>query len=255
MNMQQMLMQAQKMQRELNKALSDLESKEFTIAKGGAITITMLGSHEIKAVDIKPDFLDAENKDMIEDLIVIAHKELLEIIENERGDINEKITGRRTGMGIQMGKLKALDRLEDSLSKLPSVGKKSAERMAYAMLDMDEDDLTEFSDAIKDLKASIHICPICGNLTESSLCDICSDSSRDQSLLMVVSYPKDLIAFEKAGSFHGLYHILGGTISVSKGKNIDDLSIPQLINRLKEDKINEVIIATNPTVDGETTAL
>ena len=100
MNMQQMLMQAQKMQRELNKALSDLESKEFTIAKGGAITITMLGSHEITAVDIKPDFLDAENKDMIEDLIVIAHKELLEIIENERGDINEKITGRRTGMGI-----------------------------------------------------------------------------------------------------------------------------------------------------------
>jgi recombination protein RecR len=154
-----------------------------------------------------------------------------------------------------MEKLKALERVEDSLSKLPSVGKKSAERMAYAMLEMDDDDLNEFSEAVKSLKSSIHVCPICGNLTESSICDICNDSSRDRTLMMVVSYSKDLMAFEKVGSFHGLYHILGGTISVSKGKNIDDLSIPQLISRLKEGKINEVIIATNPTVDGETTAL
>jgi len=154
-----------------------------------------------------------------------------------------------------MEKLKALERVEDSLSKLPSVGKKSAERMAYAMLEMDDDDLNEFSDAVKSLKSSIHVCPICGNLTESSICDICNDSSRDRTLMMVVSYSKDLMAFEKVGSFHGLYHILGGTISVSKGKNIDDLSIPQLISRLKEGKISEVVIATNPTVDGETTAL
>ena len=154
-----------------------------------------------------------------------------------------------------MEKLKALERVEDSLAKLPSVGKKSAERMAYAMLEMDDDDLNEFSDAVKSLKSSINVCPICGNLTESSICDICGDSSRDKTLMMVVSYSKDLIAFEKAGSFHGLYHILGGTISVSKGKNIDDLSIPQLISRLKEGKISEVVIATNPTIDGETTAL
>lgn len=154
-----------------------------------------------------------------------------------------------------MGKLKALERIEDSLTKLPSIGRKSAERMAYAMLDMDEDDLNEFSDAVKSLKSSIHICPRCGNLTESLICDICSDESRDKTLLMVVSYPKDLIAFEKAGTFHGLYHILGGTISLSKGKNIDDLSMPQLIDRIKNSNISEVVIATNPTIDGETTAL
>ncbi len=154
-----------------------------------------------------------------------------------------------------MEKLKALERIEDSLAKLPSVGKKSAERMAYAMLEMEEDDLNEFSDAIKNLKSSIHVCPICGNLTESSLCDVCGDLSREKSLMMVVSYPKDLIAFEKAGTFHGLYHILGGTISISKGKNIDDLSISQLISRLKDGSVSEVIIATNPTIDGETTAL
>lgn len=154
-----------------------------------------------------------------------------------------------------MEKLKALERLEESLSKLPSVGKKSAERMAFAMLEMDEDDLNEFSEAIKELKSSIHICPICGNLTEETICDICRDEARDKTSLMVVSSPKDLLAFEKAESFHGLYHVLGGTISVSRGKGIEDLKIPQLIKRIQEGIIKEVIIATNPTVDGETTAL
>ncbi|MCB9497990.1 MAG: recombination protein RecR [Erysipelotrichaceae bacterium] len=154
-----------------------------------------------------------------------------------------------------MEKLKALERLEESLSKLPSVGKKSAERMAFAMLEMDEDDLNEFSEAIKELKSSIHICPICGNLTEETICDICRDEARDKTSLMVVSSPKDLLAFEKAESFHGLYHVLGGTISISRGKGIEDLNIPQLIKRIQEGVIKEVIIATNPTVDGETTAL
>ncbi|MFA6675257.1 MAG: recombination mediator RecR [Bacilli bacterium] len=154
-----------------------------------------------------------------------------------------------------MEKLKALERLEESLSKLPSVGKKSAERMAFAMLDMDEDDLNEFSEAIKELKSSIHICPVCGNLTEETICDICRDETRDKTSLMVVSSPKDLLAFEKAESFHGLYHVLGGTISVSRGKGIEDLNIPQLVKRIQEGIIKEVIIATNPTVDGETTAL
>ncbi len=154
-----------------------------------------------------------------------------------------------------MEKLKALERLEESLAKLPSVGKKSAERMAYAMLDMDQEDLEEFSNAIKCLKEKIHTCPICGNLTEDDVCPICKDNSRDKSLLMVVSYPKDLLAFEKAEGFNGVYHVLGGTVSISKGKGIEDLAIPQLVERIKQGEIKEVIIATNPTIDGEATAL
>lgn len=154
-----------------------------------------------------------------------------------------------------MEKLKSLERVEESLAKLPSVGKKSAERMAYAMLDMDEDSLEEFSLAIKELKEKIHVCPICGNLTEDEICEICSDTSRDQSTLLVVSHPKDLLAFEKAEGFHGLYHVLGGTISLSKGKGVEDLSINPLIKRIEEGNFKEVIIATNPTIDGETTAL
>ena len=154
-----------------------------------------------------------------------------------------------------MEKLKALIRLEESLAKLPSVGKRSAERMAYAMLNMDDDDLVEFSDAIKNLKQSIHVCPICGFLTEGENCEICDDPDRDQSVLMVVSYPKDVIAFENAESYRGLYHVLNGAISVSKGASIEDLNIASLIERINNGNFKEVIIATNPTIEGETTAL
>ena len=154
-----------------------------------------------------------------------------------------------------MEKLKALERLEESLSKLPSVGKKSAERLAFAMLDMEDDDLQEFAEAIKDLKSSIHTCPICGNLTEDDICSICSDDSKDKSTIMVVSTPKDVLALEKAEDYNGLYHVLGGTISLSKGKGIESLNIAGLMKRLEGGNVKEVILATNPTVDGETTAL
>ena len=151
--------------------------------------------------------------------------------------------------------LKALVRLQESLAKLPSIGKKSAERMAFAMLEMEDEDLNEFADAIKELKTKIHSCPICGNITEDDECYICKDESRDKETILVVSSPKDVIAFENAEGYHGLYHVLGGTISISKGKGIEDLNIASLIKRVEEGNIKEIIIATNPTVDGETTAL
>ena len=154
-----------------------------------------------------------------------------------------------------MDKLKALERLEESLSKLPSIGKKSAERLAFAMLEMEDDDLQEFAEAVATLKESIHVCPICGNLTEDEVCSICADDSRDKSTIMVVSSPKDILALEKAEDYKGLYHVLGGTISLSKGKGIDTLNIPGLMKRLESGEVKEVILATNPTVDGETTAL
>ena len=154
-----------------------------------------------------------------------------------------------------MDKLKALERLEESLSKLPSIGKKSAERLAFAMLEMEDDDLKEFAEAVATLKESIHVCPICGNLTEDEVCSICADDSRDKSTIMVVSSPKDILALEKAEDYRGLYHVLGGTISLSKGKGIDTLNIPGLMKRLESGEVKEVILATNPTVDGETTAL
>ena len=154
-----------------------------------------------------------------------------------------------------MEKLKALIRLEESLAKLPSVGRRSAERMAYAMLNMEDDDLVEFSDAIKNLKQSIHVCPICGFLAEGEKCEICEDNDREQDILMVVSFPKDVIAFENAETYHGLYHVLNGVISLGKGGSVEDLNINALLERVNKQAFREVIIATNPTIEGETTAL
>ena len=154
-----------------------------------------------------------------------------------------------------MEKLKALTRLEESLVKLPSVGRRSAERMAYALLSMDEEDLNEFSDALKSLKQSIHVCPICGFLTDGEQCEICSSGEREKDVLMIVSYPKDVIAFENAETYHGLYHVLNGALSLGKGGSVDNLNISSLLDRVNNNHFNEVIIATNPTIEGEATAL
>lgn len=154
-----------------------------------------------------------------------------------------------------MNKLKSLERLENSLSKLPSIGKKSAERIAYAMLSMSDEDLEEFSSAVKELKTNIHICPICGMITDEDECVFCADTSRDETTIMVVSYAKDVISIEKSEGYHGLYHVLNGEISMSKNKNAEDLNLESLFTRLESGKVKEVILATNPTVDGEITSL
>ena len=154
-----------------------------------------------------------------------------------------------------MDKLKALVRLEESLVKLPSVGRRSAERMAYALLGMEEEDLIEFSDALKNLKQSIHICPICGFLADEEKCEICESKDRDQDTLMIVSYPKDVISFENAETYHGLYHVLNGAISLGKGGGVENLNITSLLERVEKNHFKEVIIATNPTIEGEATAL
>ena len=154
-----------------------------------------------------------------------------------------------------MEKLKALERLEESLAKLPGVGKKSAERMAYSMLNFSDEDLLEISESIKDLKANIRFCKTCGMIAEDDECEICKDKDRDESVIMVVSYPKDVIAIEKSGTYNGKYHILNGEISLSKGIHIENLNLPTLYERLSSNKVREIILATNPTIDGETTAL
>ena len=154
-----------------------------------------------------------------------------------------------------MEKLKSLARLEEALARLPSVGKRSAERMAYAMLNFSDEDLLEISESIRDLKTNIKKCKVCGMISEDEECSICSDPNRDNSLLMIVSYPKDVFTIEKSETYNGKYHILNGEISLNKGMRTDHLNIESLLNRLEDENIKEIILATSPTVDGETTAL
>ncbi|MCR5490536.1 MAG: recombination mediator RecR [Bacilli bacterium] len=145
--------------------------------------------------------------------------------------------------------------LVDSFSKLPGIGTKTAERMAYAVLEMREDDALGFAEAIKDCRTNIHKCPKCGLYAEDGKCEVCDDPSRDHSTLIVVSFPKDALAFEKLNDFHGIYHVLGGVISPSKGLGADSLNIESLFERIESEGVKEVVIATNPNLEGETTAL
>ncbi len=153
-----------------------------------------------------------------------------------------------------MEKLQSLQRLEEALARLPGVGKKSAERMAYAMLNFSDEDLIEISDAIRELKQNIHFCKKCGMITEEDECEICKDTSRDDDTLLIVSYPKDVITIEKSGTYNGRYHVLGGEFNIAKGIGLESLNIASLYKRIEEEHIKEVVIATNPTVEGETTA-
>ncbi len=149
----------------------------------------------------------------------------------------------------------SLENLIECFSKLPSVGKKTAERFAlYTFFHMDEVELTDFSNALLSIKKDIHICPSCGNMTEDSLCSICQDNTRNHRQVLVVETIKDLITIERVNEFKGIYHVLNGVISFSKGIGINDLNIESLTEKVKNKEIDELILATNATIEGETTA-
>ncbi len=154
-----------------------------------------------------------------------------------------------------MKELKSVTKLIESFSRLPGLGHKSAEKMAYSVLEMADEDVEMFSEALIELKRNVHHCPICGAYTEDDVCEICNDENRDKTKIIVVSYPKDVASFERLGVYNGRYHVLGGVLSAVNGVGINDLNIDGLEKRIKEDNVQEIIIATNPTTEGETTAL
>lgn len=144
--------------------------------------------------------------------------------------------------------------LVDHLKKLPGVGKKSAERMAYQIIDMDEEFLNNFAQSLVDAKLKLGKCHICGCMCEGDICEICKDESRDKSLICVVQTSKDVYALEKAKDYQGVYHVLNGVISAVNGVSPRDINLYSLIDRVEEGGIKEVIVATNPNIEGESTA-
>lgn len=149
----------------------------------------------------------------------------------------------------------ALEDLIECFTHLPSIGRKSAERFAlYCLNHMDEAEIIDFSNALIGIKRDIHICPECGNISEGDLCSICRDEKRNHRQILVVESIKDLFTMEKINDYHGIYHVLNGAISFSKGVGINDLNINSLIDKAKKHEIDEVILATNATLEGETTA-
>lgn len=150
---------------------------------------------------------------------------------------------------------KPLAKLVAEFEKLPGIGPKSAQRLAFHVLRMTEDQAIALVDAVLDVKRQIRQCNICYNYTDSERCGICSDAKRDHSLLCIVSEPRDVVAMEKTNEFRGLYHVLGGVISPMDGIGPEMLKIRELIQRVNEGEIKEAILATNPTIEGDTTAM
>ncbi len=148
-----------------------------------------------------------------------------------------------------------LERLVEQFSKFPGIGRKGATRMAYQVLSMDAKEAAELASAIQDAHTKLHRCRICQDYTEQEVCRICSNPKRDQSVICVVESPRDVSAFERTREYNGLYHVLHGLISPMDGVGAEQLCIKELLARLQDGKVQEVIMATNPTVEGEATAL
>ncbi len=150
---------------------------------------------------------------------------------------------------------KTIKDLIECYKKLPGVGEKTAERMALSTLEMDDDIIKLFSDTLKNLKTKIKRCNICNNLSEDDICEICKQKNRNKKIICVVEEPKNIIMFEKVGTYNGLYHVLDGLISPLDGINPENLNISSLIERIKKEPIDEVILALKPSIEGETTSL
>ncbi|MBS7402011.1 MAG: recombination mediator RecR [Oscillospiraceae bacterium] len=149
----------------------------------------------------------------------------------------------------------SLENLIDKFAALPGIGKKSAQRLAFHVLSLPDSEAKSFADAILDAKASVHCCPICQNLTDGELCSVCNDSRRDKGIICVVAEPRDVLSFERSREFGGVYHVLHGVMSPMNHIGPDDLKISELVARVAQGQVREVIMATNPDTEGDTTAM
>lgn len=146
-------------------------------------------------------------------------------------------------------------KLIDAFSRLPGVGPKTAGRLAFHVLRMKEDDVIDFAKALVNVKRNLHFCSVCCNITDIDPCRVCQDKSRDGSVICVVQEPKDLVAMERTKEFQGYYHVLHGAISPMEGIGPDQIHIAELLKRLSDEKVQELILATNPNIEGEATAM
>lgn len=148
-----------------------------------------------------------------------------------------------------------IDRLINELSKLPGVGRKTAQRLAFHIINMDSNDINALAKALVDVKNEIKYCKICCNIADSEICSICSNEHRDSSMICVVEDPRDVVAMERTKDYNGKYHVLNGVISPMDGVGPEMLKIKELISRLGTGEVKEIIMATNPTIEGEATAM
>ncbi len=151
--------------------------------------------------------------------------------------------------------IEALQKLSEQFARLPGIGRKSAMRLAFSILELSDEEAENFANTIIEAKQKVHLCPVCQSLTDKEVCSVCNDLSRDKSTIMVLEDTKAMLSMEKVREYRGLYHVLHGVISPMNGVTPDKLKIKELLSRIADDTVKEIIIATNPTVEGEATAM
>ena len=151
--------------------------------------------------------------------------------------------------------IEALQKLSEQFARLPGIGRKSAMRLAFSILELSDEEAQGFANTILEAKEKVHLCPVCQSLTDKEVCSVCNDLSRDKSTIMVLEDTKAVLSMEKVREYRGLYHVLHGVISPMNGVTPDKLKIKELLSRIANDEVKEIIIATNPTVEGEATAM
>lgn len=151
--------------------------------------------------------------------------------------------------------IEALQKLAEQFARLPGIGRKSAMRLAFSILELSDEEAQNFANTILEAKEKVHLCPVCQSLTDKEICSVCGDLSRDRSTIMVLEDTKAVQSLEKVREYRGLYHVLHGVISPMNGVTPDKLKIKELLSRIADDEVKEIIIATNPTVEGEATAM
>ena len=234
-------------------------------AGGGMVTVVATGDLAIESITIDPDAVDPEDVEMLQDTVLAAVNEALrsaQELRRRQDGRRDRRPGRprrpgRAGPARPLSRLLAppLQRLVTELGKLPGIGNRTAQRLAFHILRTSKEDAAALADAIRDVKEKITLCEICFNLAEGPRCAICADERRDPALICVVEEPGDVIPIERTHEYRGRYHVLGGALSPIDGVEPDDLKIAQLYARIEGAEVREVVLATNPTTTGEATAL
>ena len=253
--------QAQQMQDQMLQAQEQLKDETVEAsAGGGMVKVKMGGDLTLREISIDPEAIDPEEAEMLAEMVQAAVNEGLraaqELASSKMGGITGGLGGGLGGPGRLSTEGPApLARLVAELSRLPGIGQRTAQRLAFHLLRAPDEEAFALGDAIREVKEKVGLCEECFNLAEGPLCRICADPNRDRTTICVVEEPADVIPIERTHEYRGLYHVLGGALSPIDGVDAEDLKIAELLRRVGRGGIGEVVLATNPTTTGEATAL
>jgi recombination protein RecR len=247
--------EAQKLQQQMEALQAEAAKKKVqATAGGGMVTVEANGKQEILSIKIDREVINPEDAQMLEDLVLAACNEALrQSREMVQAEMSKLTAGRSPARAS--GQPEPVARLVEALQRLPGIGPKTAQRLTFFLLKRPADEVKTLAESLTQLKELIVHCRICFNVTEEDPCRICSDPRRDQRIFCVVEEPNDLLALERTGEFRGRYHVLLGALSPLDGIGPEDLRVRELLFRLETPGVEEIILATNPSVEGEATAI